>query len=299
MSGSGWGGAGYGSGGWGGPATTPLSLLSAVAVGENVVQLTFSGPVYFSGLLDAPDGSSRKRYQITPVAGSTGMDGTAAKPIGVAAAAVAMVPGLLVGQVVNLTTDRPMTPNPARYSIECNGLFAADRVTPLSASANTAPFTSVFKVLQPPQQETLSPRGDIAMPQSLEAIQTGGVEPSGVSLGSFVVANGDYATQGGLVEYKERCYRRIYTKRDGFLHLAGKKYGAGLLGYGKALGTAAKRAELQGHIEQQVGMEPETAAVSCKTVPKPGNPGEMYMVLLARTKFGTPLKIAAPFNTST
>jgi hypothetical protein len=299
MSGTGYGGAGYGSSGYGSPAVSQPALLSALAISENVVRLTFNQPMYFSGLLDFPDASSRKRYSFTAVAGTSGLDGTSAKSIGVAAVALELVPGMFSGQVIDVTTDRPMTPSPAQYTVQCNGLFAADALTPLSTLASAASFEAVFKQLQPPQQETLSPRGDVAMPQSLEAIRAGVVpNPAGVTLGSFVVADGDYATQGGLVEYKERCYRRMISTPDSFLHMAGKNYGAGLLSYGKRLASAARRAQLQGSIEQQVGQEPETAAVACKTTPKPSSPGLMYLVLLARTNFGTSLRLMVPVNTS-
>jgi len=298
MSGTGFGGAAWGESGWGGPVSELPQLISAIAVAENVVQLTFNQPIYFTGLLDGPDASNRRRYTFAPVPGSTGMDGTAAKPIGPASVAVVQVPGQLLGSIINVTTDRPMTPSPAQYTVACNGLFGSDGITPLSVTGAT--FTSVFKVIQAPQVETLTPRGDLAMPQSQEAILTGVVgDPASITLGSFVVSGGDYATQAGIVEYKERLYRRMVSVRDSFLHLAGKGYGAGLLTYGKQLGTAARRAALQGSIEQQAGLEPETTAVSCKTVPSGQNPGLLFLVLLAKTKFGKPVKVVAPVNTST
>lgn len=298
MSGTGFGGAAWGGSGWGSPVVELPQLVSAVAVAENVVQLSFSQPVYFSGLLDGPDASSRKRYTFAPVPGSVGMDGTAAKPVGAASVALVRVPGQLLGTTVNVTTDRPMTPNPAQYVVSCDGLFGTDGVTPLAVT--TATFTSVFRVIQPPQVETLTPRGDVAMPQSQEAVLTGVVgDPASITLGSFAVSGGDYATQAGIVEYKERLYRRMVTVRDAFLHLAGKGYGASLLTYGKRLGTASRRAALQGSIEQQAGLEPETTAVSCKTVLSRQNPGLLYLVLLAKTTFGKPVKVVAPVTSST
>lgn len=300
MSSSGYGAGGWGSSGWGGPVVSVPRLLSAIAISENVVQMTFSAPLYFSGMLDLPDASSRRRYAFAPVAGTFGQDGTPAKPIGVASVAVVQMPGLFLGQVINLTSDRPMTPSPARYTVACNGLFGTDAVTALDPAHSSATFEGVTRVLQLPQMETLAPRGDIAMPQSGEATQQGIVGvPSTITLGSFVVAQGDYATQTGLVEYKERCYRRMVSVRDSFLHLAGKKFGAGLLQYGKRLGSAQVRTQLAGAIEQQVGQEPETAAVSCKTTPDPQHPGKLLLVLLAKTRFGKSVKIVTPVTLST
>ena len=297
--GSGYGGAGWGSGGWGGPSSAAPKLLSALAVSENVVRLTFSGPIYYSGLLDYPDASNRRRYAFAPVAGTTGMDGTMAKPVSAASAAVYRQPGLLFGCVIDVTTDRPMTPTPAQYVVACSGLFASDGTTPLDLEHTSATFTGVFKVIQPPQNETTSPRGDIAMPQSPEAIQGGLVaNPAGITMGSFVVADGDYATQSGMIEYKERVYRRMVTVKDAFLHLAGRNYGGSLLTYGKRLGSASVRTKLSGSIEQQVAMEPETSKVSCKTVVSTSNPGLLYLVLLAKTHFGKSLKVVAPVNGS-
>lgn len=275
------------------------SLVSAIAVSENVLQLTFSQPVYFSGLLDIPDASSRKRYTLTPQPGSYGMDGTLAKPLGVASVQQVQTPNTYLGQVLNLTTDRPMTPNPAQYTVQCNGLFGLDRVTPLNPSGSSLPFTSTFKLLQPPQIETIAPRGDVANPQTLEGITAGLTpNPQQISLGSFVVNAGDYATETGLVAYKARLYRRMITAVDGFLHLAGKNYGAGLLQYGKKLGSSSIRAQLLAAIEQQAGLEPETAAVAAKSTPNNQNPGEMFIVLMAKTKFGQSLKLVAPVNVS-
>ena len=300
MSSGGYGAGRYGSSGWGGPTLASPRLVSAIAIGENVVQLTFSAAMYWSGLLDAPDASSKRRYTLAPVGGTFGMDGTAAKPLGVASAALVQQPGAYLGQVINLTTDRPMTPSPAQYVVTCNGLFAFDGTTALDPMSSSATFGSVFKILQPPQVETLSPRGDIAMPQSGEATATGIVpNPSAVTLGSFVTADGDYAILSGLVEYKERCYRRIVTTKDAFLHLAGKHYGASLLVQGKKLGTTKTRAQLAGDIEQQIGLEPETAACACKTVPSASNPGEMLLILLAKTSFGKAAKLVVPINVST
>ena len=117
-------------------------------------------------------------------------------------------------------------------------------------------------------------------------------------LGSFVVQDGDYATQGGFVEYKERLYRRIVSVRDSFAHLAGKRFGAGLLQYGKQLGSARRKTQLLASIEEQASREPETVACAAKYV-EGDRSGLAYIVLLARTKFGRPVRIMAPITTST
>ena len=296
---TGWGASRWGADGWGSPSATVPRLVQALAVSENAVQLTFNVPIYWSGLLDSPDASSRKRYSFASVAGTVGQDGTAPKPIGCAAVALRQVPGLFLGQIVVLTTDRPMTPSPAGYVVTCNGLFASDGVTPLVASSSSAPFESVYKVLQRPQVASLQPRGDVAMPQNGDAVASGSVGLVRASqLGCFVVVGGDYASQDGLVEYRERLYRRIVSVLDSFAHLAGKGYGAGLLQYCKQLGSSRRKTQLLASIERQASLEPETVACAAKYTDG-AMPGFVYIVLLARTKFGRSVKLTVPVTAST
>jgi len=293
---TGWGAARWGGSGWGGPASSVPRLLAAVAVGENAVQVTFSSPIYFSGLLDPADGSARQRYSLAPVAQTFGQDGSAAKPVGVASAALSPQPGQYVGECVVLTTDRPMTPSPAQYVVSCNGLFAQDGSTPLDPLASSLQFEAVFRVVERPQLETASPRGDLAVPQSGDSVASLG-EAADYVLGSFVVADGDYASRGGMPEYKERVFRRIVTRRDAFLHLAGKGYGASALEYGKRRGSAQQKARLLASVEQQVGREPETAKVAANLLPAQ-EPGLFWICVLARTRVGKGAKVLAPVHAS-
>ena len=298
--GVGWGGAPFGKSAWGGALGAVLKLTQALAVSENGIQLLFSTPVYFSGLFDIEDASNKARYSLTPVPGSVGLDGTPAKPLGVVRVSLGSHVGTYTGQVLLITTDRPMTPNPAQYVVTCNGLWSSDHTTQLDTSAASQRFNAVFKQVARPQTQTLSIRGDFANPQDLDAA-TNGVTPNPtlMSLGTFVVDDtGDYAVETGLVGYKKRILRRILTVPGGYLHL-GQGYGAGVRRYGKQLGSATKRAQLCAAVETQVGLEPETAKASVSIAPDNGNPGLFYLVVLARTKSGKTLKVIAPVNSST
>jgi hypothetical protein len=277
-----------------------LQLVSALAVSENVVQLQFTTPVYFSQYLDFQDGSDRTKYTITPVAGTIGLDGTAARPIATTTIVQADTPGVLRGQTLLVTTDRPMTPSPAQYVIACQNLWSADLTSEILSSASTAQFFAVFKVMAPPQLQTLSRRGDFANPQDLEMVQQGiSVNPTAIQLGCFSIdATGDYAVESGLVGYKKRLLRRIMSSPGAFLHL-GQQYGAGVRQYGKRLMSAQTRAQLIAAVEVQVALEPETAKVSVKTVIDVNNPGLLYLVVLAQTKTGKTLKIVTGINAST
>ncbi len=300
MTGVGWGGEAFGRDPWGGSYTSVPQLQSALAVSENVVQLFFSVPIYYSGLYDIEDASNRALYTLTPVAGSTGLDGTPAKPLNVASVTLGSLSNTYTGQVLLLTTDRPMTPNPAQYVVQCSGLWSADMSEPLLTTASSAQFNAVYKQIVSAQVQTLSTRGDFANPQDLDAI-TSGITPApqAIQLGSFVVDDtGDYAVETGLVGYKKRILRRIIATPGAFLHL-GNQYGAGVRLYGKKLGSATKRAQLTAAVETQVGLEPETAKVSVTTSWSADNPGLIYLVVLARTKTGRVLKVIAPVNTST
>ena len=56
--------AGLGGSGWGSPpSATPLQLLTALSIAENLVLLTFNQDVYFSGLLDPTDAYPKKELK--------------------------------------------------------------------------------------------------------------------------------------------------------------------------------------------------------------------------------------------
>jgi hypothetical protein len=134
------------------------------------------------------------------------------------------------------------------------------------------------------------------VPQSGDSVASLG-EAADYVLGSFVVADGDYASRGGMPEYKERVFRRIVTRRDAFLHLAGKGYGASALEYGKRRGSAQQKARLLASVEQQVGREPETAKVAANLLPAQ-EPGLFWICVLARTRVGKGAKVLAPVHAS-
>jgi hypothetical protein len=299
VSGIGFGGEPFGRGAWGGALSASLSLVSALAVSENVIQLTFSVPVYFSGLLDFQDASNRLKYTISPVVGSVGIDGTAAKAVAAASVSLAGVSGVVTGLNVYVTTDRPMTPNPAQYLITCQNLWSADLSQQIVPGGNSAPFAGLYRVIAPPQLQTKSQRGDIANPQDYDAVTSGITpNPTQIQLGCFAIdSTGDYAVETGLTGYKKRILRRLLSRPGAFLHL-GNRYGAGIRQYGKTLASAQNRSRMIAAAEQQVSLEPETEQVSVRSSLDQQNPGKSYLVILAKTRSGKVLRVLTPVTTS-
>lgn len=292
MSGSGWGSAPYGGSSWGGAATTPLQLVSAAAVSENAIQLRFSRAVYVSGLLDAPDGSSRKRFSVTPDASTVGRDGTVARAVLVTQVSVDVVPGLFEGQVIRITLDRPMTPYPAVYSVACNGLWSDDLSTAIDTGAAAASLLATYRPIVVPSLDAAvsSARGDLANPQTSGAASSAGIP---TALGTYAVDDsGDYAPDKGIDSYKKRNMRRLISLPGSFSHL-GKKFGAGVPSYGKKLATAQRRAELVAAVEAQVAADPETKSVACSVVPT-SSPYLFRVVIVATTTAGQTVRFGVP-----
>lgn len=304
--GPGWGSEWWGAGGWGGPTSAALQLVDAVAIRENVVQLTFNQPVYFSELLDIPDGSIISKYTVAPVAGSVGIDGNPARPVNVAAVALAQTPedqgdlppGSQFGAVLDVTLDRPMSPFPCAYTITVSQLFDADLSVALDPGHATLQYAAVFKVFVPPQISTPAFNRDFSNPQSLFGA-TNLPNPQNVAnLGVFPISDGDYAIDSGLQGYKKRCFRRLYTAVAGFLHL-GPTYGVGIPQQGKKLARPATIAQLAASAESQIGQEPETKSVHVTGARDTQNPGLTRFTVIAVTKGGASTKFSAAFPSST
>jgi len=294
-SGVGWGSGAYGASPWGGAMSGALQLANAVASRENAVQLVFTLPLYLSGLGDVQDGEQPKLYAVTPVVGSVGRDGTPPRAVSIASVAAVAAPGFDLGQVVELTLDRPMTASPSTYLVSCVGLVSADLSTPLDVGHASAQFAGCHKKLVVPSLDapTRTAR-DFANPQGLLAAQAASPRPALVTLGVTPIDDtGDYAYDDGLVGYKKRVLRRLMTTPGGFVHL-GADYGVGLLGYGKKLATAAARLRMAARAETQIAKEPETAAVKVSVVKSATHPELFTVVVLARTRSGQDAKLVVP-----
>lgn len=120
----------WGGGSWGGGPLAAITVESVLAVRENVMRVTFNVPVYYSTILDPPDASRVEKYAVVPVAGTFGLDGTAARPVSVARVDLIGDDGEVVvggsGRRLDLVLDRPMTPHEALYDVTMTDVFAAD-----------------------------------------------------------------------------------------------------------------------------------------------------------------------------
>lgn len=274
----GWGTQKWGTCGWGVPgACDVLSVVTAEAIRENLVRITFNLPVRYTdvrGLIDAAD---PENYVIDPVDGTIGADGLPPRPVFPILVEQADVEGAN-GRVLDVWTDRRLSPYPAEY------LFRLLK----SVAANGAPIASFtpsrFYGLEwepPVPANATTPATDIANP-GFEAIpgasQILGVYP--------VTSTGDYATDQGLVSYKKRIIRRLTTRRGAFAHLT--SYGVGLLDEVKRLALPATQRKLAAEAEAQIKQEPETIGVEVSISSDTRSPGLFIFRVRARTKtFGS------------
>ncbi len=264
-----------------------ISLLAARAVSDNVVQLQFSAPVYFSGVLDANDASVPQRYAVQPI-GGVGENGVPSRPVSVVAVAVG--DGQPQGSYLLVSLDRPMTPYPARYSVTVTGVVGLAGGVPLAPNPTTLPFDGLYRVLVRPNASLPTPGRDLSNPQTFAGASDPLPNPGDpLVLGTFPVDDtGDYAFSAGIQGFKKRVYRRLITVPGGFVHL-GENYGVGITRYGKKLGTAARRNQLAAAVESQVSLEPEVSKVVC-TVLTSTQPGFFGLALAIRLKTGQVVK---------
>lgn len=294
----GWGSGPWGGSPWGGGASpTDVVVGSALAVRENIFRIVFSVPIRFTGLLDAGDASDPSNYAVAPVAGTTGLDGTEARPLTVVEARLAGVEdGVLasmVGTVLDLVTDRPMTPWGALYDLTLT-VIAADLASYVGGTFRTP---GVFRRLEPPSVQMGRPTRDFANPQTLSAARAGlsdAMDPG--LLGTLRVDDsGDYAFDEGDVSLRKRVVRRLTSSVGGFAHLPG--YGVGIPDHAKRLAISAVVADLSARAESQIALEPEVAQVRVRAVADPNLPGLVRFQAFVRTKQGTPQRFDVPFVT--
>lgn len=298
MTQGGWGAGEWGTTPWGGNTTGPLNLEDAQATSENVVQLEFSRAVYITGLLDTFDASQPEFYTITPVAGTSGMDGADARAVTVVQVDVVAAAGFESGQILALTLDRPMTAYPAQYLITCSSqIKSAD----LSTAIGTTTFTcfGVFREIEKPSVDQPLPSPDFANPQSLSgALGSTASFPFDPSiLGVFPTDDtADYAIDRGVSSLYKRIWRRLFTKPGRFLHL-GQNYGIGLQTYGKQIGKAEVRNRLVAETEVQLSQEPEVAKVQSTTQRSTSAPGLWRLMILIKLTNGQTRTYGFPIPT--
>lgn len=288
-----WGHSPWGLSGWGiaGPGEG-LQLVNAQPVRENVVRLTFNLPVYFSRILDPFDASNRRRYVITPVAGSRGDDGRPPRPVFPAVPNVAAEADA-GGRAIDLTVDRPFSPYPAQYVVAVNGLRASNGAF-LAIGHTSLQFDGLAQGAPVPTRETLASRGDFANPQS--RLGLGDNVPLGakVVLGAYPVdGSGDYAVDRGLVSYRKRIVRRLSSRLGGFAHLG--RYGLGAVDKVKRLDRGGEAETMAAEAESQIREEPETAECRVTVERSTTNPSVVVLRVRARTRSGEAVDMGIPF----
>lgn len=271
---------GFGSGG--------LALVSAMAIRENVVRLSFSEGVRFTELLDLGDGSDPRLYRVT-VQDSTGMDGEPARAVNVAQVArVAGDPSL-----IDVYVDRSFSPFPSVYKVEVFGLvsLSGDHLGP----DDEIDFYGVAQAIVPNKPQLAIPHRDIASPNDLKSMLDTIPDIIGTKLGVLAYdAGGDYASDRGNTSYKQRIFRRVFTRPNGFMHLIG--YGVGLLQRVKTLFRAREQEALAADAEAQIFEEPETQDVSVTFTQDASNPHLYFMRIRARSKTGEAVDESLPFD---
>jgi len=262
---------GGGGGGGGGESTGTLGVIA-----ENVIRITYPGPVYLSGILNAGDSSNLTNYRLSPLDG-IGLDGLPPRLVTIVSASQP------VGfpNVIDLTTDRPLSHWPARYQIWVGALFKSLQTGGYWAPLMWQPFYGLQAARPQSPEESVSSAKDIAV----GAVP---IDEDQTTFGAFSSVHGDYAIDQGVENYKKRCWRRIVTKPNGFAHLPG--YGAGVPRSLKKLATPSEMQRLSAIVEQQIQQEPETVKARASIVAL-GN-GVFSLRLLVRTTSWGAIKVS-------
>ena len=298
----GWGAGPWGLEAWGSPGSLALDVLKVSAIAENVIRVYFSQALYFSTLLDAKDAADPSKYTIAPIAGTVGMDGLPTRAVTVASvAAVAdtdLPQGTVSNSVLDLTTDRPMSPWPGAYELSIANVWTADGLLEIDASTAVFDFLGLYRVVVVPSLDTGHPLRDFGNPQTIEAqqaTQTSQPSPRQISLGTFYVQDGDYGLDQGIASIKKRIYRRLVTAPGGFAHL-GNSYGVGVPQQAKKLLQTGTLNKLSALAEQQIGQEPEVKAVRVRAAPDPANTGLVNFYVSVSLRVGRSATFVYPFS---
>lgn len=280
----GFGDAPWGAFGWGDGAPS-FELLTALAVRENVVRLTFSSPPLFSNLGDPSDASLMKFYRVRLEEGSPdGMDGKPARQVFEAVVKPGPSPFEL-----DLYVDRDFSAYPSRYVVTLGEIAAGDGTY---LEPTVATFLGVKRALVPNVPSLATPRKDIASPNDLQALLSSDVDAASV-LGVFAYdETGDYAADAGATSYRKRVFRRIFTALDGFAHLPG--YGLGILDMVKMLFRTRTQQDFAGKAQDQILEEPETLEAFVGFEQDSLEPGIVRMIVRARSKTGETVNETVP-----
>ena len=285
----------WGGGPWGLGGADALELVSALAIRENVVRLTFNEAPIFTGILDPNDGSDSERYVITPVVGTMpdGSNPRAVTPIIVTRVRETMALGL----IIDVTVDRPFSGYPGRYLVAVNQLISSESGVLLDPLHSALLFDGLVQVSTPKTLDVAVPIRDFANPQTLSALLDPLPNPTNVELlGSIPTGgDGDYAFDEGITSYKKRLFRRLTSAKNRFAHLPG--YGLGPGAKLKQLGKQSVRAMFEADARQQVMEEPETIEASANLIADPAAPGLYRLRLRIKCKLSAdPLDLSVPFS---
>lgn len=282
----GWGTAEWGTSGWGAPGLGDLlELVSAVAVRENLVRLTFNHPLRYTDVRGRIDAADPRNYAIDAVVDSVGADGLSPRPVTPILIKLAAVANA-GGRVIDVWLDRRLSPYPAMYEARCLRTVAANCA---ALGTSTALFPGLVWAPPVAANET-TPATDLANP----GYESAAIPGSSQILGVYpVTAQGDYGTDQGLVSYKKRIVRRLTTRRGAFAHLP--NYGVGLLDEVKRLALPSTRQKIAADAEGQIRQEPETLAVEVR-ITTGARPGVFFFRVRARTRVFGPVSLDIPVS---
>ena len=291
-------GTGYGGGPWGGvpwgASGGGLQLLTALAVVENILRLTFNEPVNYTRILNPIDGSNIDRYVFAPDPTSLDKRDEATRPVSPAE----------IRQVddndlqIDVVTDRPFSSFPSRYTIQLNGLVSTTGAA-LDLAQSSILFPAVFKEV-PAVVPDLAPQNrDFAKPDTRSALfdpLPNAAEADPLILGTFPTdGTGDYATDEGIVSYRKRVFRRLTTKKGAFAHTP--NYGVTIPQSIKQLARQSTLQALAADAEEQIRREPETVSVSV-TISAVDPRGFVVFAIRVKTNIGPNVDMEVPTNFS-
>lgn len=261
-------------------------MVSALAVRENVVRLTFSDPVQLSGLLDRFDGTLKDHYAFAEDDSTFGLDGSPARRVRAVRGDLGPSP-----ELIDVTIDRPLTPFPSAYEAFVEGVYNSTGT--LLTGVQGATFAGLYRGISPPSAYLAVPSRDFANPQTLSAlVGSFGNTTNKAQLGTFQTdQTGDVATDEGLVSYKKRVFRRLTTPLGSYLHLP--NYGVTIQRHVKQLSRPGLVQSLGSEAESQILQEPETQSVTVQIIQQ----GSItYYRVRAVTAAGQTVSMNAPVN---
>lgn len=286
---TGWGLGPFGRVGWGSSAPSDkLVLLSAEAIRENCVRLSFNQLLAYTDVRGLVDAADPKNYAIEPVENTFGEDGLPARPVFPILVEQTKSP-LVNGRSIDVWLDRRLSPYPAQY-----------RASALrSVAANGVPLLGQFAVFFGVNWESATPANAIAPATDFAnpGYESSAIPGSTQILGVYpTTSQGDYATDRDLVSYKKRIIRRITTRRGRFAHLP--NYGVGLLDQIKQLAKPSVRQTIAAEAEAQIREEPETINVQVTITAHATASGLFYFRVKARTKVFGDVNLDIPLKTA-